>query len=251
MTRAIAFIVATLASLLFLSCGTSAESFTYLALGDSLAAGTGASDPLTRGYVPLVHAHLGDEVELVNLGVGGATSADILEEGDQLDQALEVIGDRANDDDDGNDVEVITIDIGGNDLLPLTREGSPCLIDPLPAACLEEIARVMSEYEDNLSQTLRALRGAALDTRIVVVTLFNPLLGSGSSLEQTADVAIAQFNALVTRVAKDPEVEAEVADVAAPFKERASEVISADGIHPNDTGYAVMAAAVIPALEGR
>ena len=31
---------------------------TYLALGDSVAVGTGATDPATRGYVPLLAAEL-------------------------------------------------------------------------------------------------------------------------------------------------------------------------------------------------
>jgi lysophospholipase L1-like esterase len=59
----------------------------YLALGDSVAFGTGATDPATQGYVPLLAADLqgdgcgkgkgkavGCRVELVNLAENGATT---------------------------------------------------------------------------------------------------------------------------------------------------------------------------------
>jgi lysophospholipase L1-like esterase len=249
--RAIVLGVAAFISLLFLSCGSGARLFAYLALGDSLAAGEGASDPLTKGYVPLVRAQLGDDAKLVNLGAGGGvTSSDLLEAGGQLDQALDEIGGRASDDDDGNDVEVITISIGGNDVRQLTEEGSPCIVDLLSVACVQEaFPDLLSQYRDNLGQILQALRRAAPDAEIVVVTLYNPFAGSGSLLETVVDFALSQFTELVKQVAEDPEVGAKVADLGAPFEERAGEVISADGIHPNDDGHAVIAEAVIAALE--
>ncbi|MBI1885493.1 MAG: hypothetical protein HYS09_04155 [Chloroflexi bacterium] len=63
----------------------------YLALGDSLAFGIGATIPAEGGYVALVHdklrrsdRYIDRGLDLVNLAVPGATSGDLLVEGGQL-----------------------------------------------------------------------------------------------------------------------------------------------------------------------
>jgi lysophospholipase L1-like esterase len=60
------------------------EAPAYIALGDSLAFGVGASNPSTAGYVGITHASLSRSdrydatgLELLNLGVAGAKSADL------------------------------------------------------------------------------------------------------------------------------------------------------------------------------
>jgi lysophospholipase L1-like esterase len=110
----------------------------YLALGDSLAVGAGASEPAISGYVPLLHEmikadHPCEEAEqdecqelvLVNLAEGGATTASLKDA--QLPAALELLEERNSDDNPTNDVSVITITIGGNDafnaLAPVCADG--------------------------------------------------------------------------------------------------------------------------------
>ena len=93
----------------------------YIALGDSLAAGVGASDPPSRGYVGLTLDALRRSeryrergLELFNLSVPGATSSDLLIAGGQLETALQEIGRRPVDAAAGDDkVEIISIDIDG------------------------------------------------------------------------------------------------------------------------------------------
>ena len=87
----------------------------YVALGDSLAFGIGATDPATTGYVPLFFEFLEDEGDvevLTNLSVPAETSGSMIS-GGQLAAAVATIADP------DNDVEVVTLDIGGNDLLGL------------------------------------------------------------------------------------------------------------------------------------
>src|SRR5213078_463750 len=77
---------------------------TYVALGDSTVEGVGASSP-ELNYVSRVHARLGGvypAARLTNLGVGGATSADVL-----LRQLTRVIELRPY---------LVTISIGPNDI---------------------------------------------------------------------------------------------------------------------------------------
>src|SRR3989337_307224 len=77
------------------------ETPAYVAIGDSLAFGVGASDPASGGYVALTYATLRSSdryrdrgLELVNMGVPGATSSDLLLPGGQLERALSEIQER-------------------------------------------------------------------------------------------------------------------------------------------------------------
>src|SRR5712692_5050489 len=81
----------------------------YLALGDSLTAGNGASDRNETAFVPLVHKALGPDVQLLNLGVPGDTSNDLLN-GGPLDRAIAEIEQRKNDSIAGNEVTVVTLE---------------------------------------------------------------------------------------------------------------------------------------------
>src|SRR2546428_7664508 len=107
---------------LVVACGSSAErkplTGVYLALGDSLSAGNGASDRNETAFVPLVHKALGPDVQLLNVGVPGDTSDDLLNSG-PLDQAIAEIMRRKNDSIAGNDVAVVTLEICGQHLLQL------------------------------------------------------------------------------------------------------------------------------------
>ncbi len=227
----------------------------YVALGDSLAVGVGASDPASKGYVPLVHQALRNSepyqqrgLVLVNLGVSGATSADLLEAGGQLEQALAEIRSRQGDAEPANEVEIITVDIGGNDFLPLAREGSPCVAEPLGEACLARFTEALAAYEQNLRQALRALRQAAPEAKLAVLGLYNNLVGT--PLEGAGDLLAQQINGVTARVAGEVEIGARMADPFSLFRQRpASEVISPDGVHPTDTGHALLAEALLTALQ--
>ena len=103
----------------------------YLALGDSLALGVGATVPERVGYVPRFHhalqpAKRGGPHALINLAVPGATSASFITNG-QLASAVAAINDPTT------DVQVVTLDIGGNDLLALLQGHVPALPLPCPA----------------------------------------------------------------------------------------------------------------------
>ena len=80
----------------------SSDNPLYVALGDSLSYGSAASDPDTTSFGALVHASFGSGVDLLNLGVPGYTSTDLLIEG-ELDQAVGEIRSRLLDDVQGNE----------------------------------------------------------------------------------------------------------------------------------------------------
>src|SRR5690349_16594357 len=52
----------------------------YLAIGASESVGTGARNPATEGWVPQLYEQMGDGTRLVNLGIGGLTVQQALEQ---------------------------------------------------------------------------------------------------------------------------------------------------------------------------
>src|SRR6266581_3799854 len=187
-------------SLLLASAGTPAQAQPssgqplYIAMGDSLAFGVGVSDPAGGGYVALAHqALLGSDryrsggLQLVNLAVPGATSSDLLQAGGQLDAALREIKARSDSDGPEDDTEIISLNIGGNDLLSLAARDSPCLTEPFGDPCQSRLRAVLSTLQQSLQQTLTRLREAAPGAGIYVLDLYNPYSGTGDPFEGIAE----------------------------------------------------------------
>lgn len=179
-----------------------APTRTYLALGDSLAFGVGATDvaanataPSPRlGYVPHLSnffrgASHGGVTETVNLAVPGETSATFISDG-QLGRAIGVINRTS-------DVEVVTLDIGGNDLLGLLF--TPACADPESTACTLAVQSAVASfivdptdptrpgtYPRILSGLTDVLKNDPGGARIMVMTLYNPFSGTGNTKYETA-----------------------------------------------------------------
>ncbi len=175
------------AILSFAGAGVGAESLTggplHLALGDSLAAGVGSSDPDTLAYVPLLREHLADLLDepklgLVNLGVTGETSASLISDG-QLASAIALLAERNSDRSQKNDVQVVTLNIGGNDAINLFLFWYQYCAGnvPRPPFCQAVFNGVLLQFEQNLDVILSDLRTAAgPHTDIIVATNYNPLV---------------------------------------------------------------------------
>jgi lysophospholipase L1-like esterase len=235
------------------------EAPAYIAIGDSLAFGVGASDPASGGYVALTYETLRSSeryrdrgLELVNLGVPGATSSDLLLPGGQLERALSEIRDRQEDTSSSDDnVEIITVDIGGNDVLALATADSPCVADLLGEECQRRFQEMLGTLKGNLTEVLEGLREAAPKADLVVMDLYSPLSGRGGAEDLIADFAVGEINAVTEEVASRPDLDASLASVYPLFRGRAAKFIAADGVHPNDDGHALMAEVVLAAIEGR
>ncbi len=236
------------------------EGGAYLALGDSLAVGAGASDPATQGYVGLFHAWLRQNgsasAALVNSAVRGETTASMIEQG-QLQRGLDAIRSRKGDGDPANDVRTITITLGSNDLLDLYRPGGACATaDGLNSlTCLLAGPATVRKGQENLRSILTQLRAAAgTDAAIVVTTTYNVYSGTGGPFDSPAvDAAVKALNAAISTVAGEAEVRGVMADFYTPFVGRAPELtlIATGDVHPTNTGYRVLADAVIAAYRQR
>ncbi len=255
-------LVAAFLSLAFLAPAVPAgakEAPAYIAIGDSRAFGVGASDPATDGYVAITYdaLHRSERyrqrgLELINLGVPGATSSDLLLPDGQLERAVAEIKERQEDTSSADDnVEIITVNIGGNDVLALVTSDSPCVADPQSPECEDRLQEMLDTLEDDLTEVLRRLREVAPKADIIVLDLYSPLSGRGEAPELVADLAVREINAVIELVVSDPELRTKLVSVYPLFRGRASQLVAADNLHPNDDGHAVMAEVVLAAIEGR
>jgi lysophospholipase L1-like esterase len=175
-----------------------------------------------------------------------------------------VIEERNGDSDPGNDVTLVTLEIGGNDLLdvyfelvvpgtcPNVEEG---LAKPV---CVNAVREAFDAYSPNLRGVLAALREADPDLRILLLTLYNPFSGSTvTAFEPIGELALEGMaetpfpegmNDLIR--AEGEAAGATIVDIYPLFAGKAQEYISLDIIHPNDAGYRVMADAVLAAVGG-
>lgn len=236
----------------------------YIALGDSLAWGDGASVPTHTGYVPRLAGYFqgarhGGADQLVNLGVGGATTGGLLV--GQVPAALALIGDPAT------DTRVVTISVGGNDLLNLINDpGDPCIVDPTSPTCQYLLMTAMAAVATNMPQVLGALHAALVadpgDEKIFVLLPYNAFAGTGHPLEARIAQAMRGLDMQVDCPATVGHPENiglndilgctamafgdVVVDAYPLFEGRVFELTHMGegfNVHPNDDGYEVIAQA--------
>lgn len=243
-----------------------AESDTvYLALGDSLAWGDGASDPATTAYVPLLADYFagtanGGAKTALNLAVRGETTGSFM--AGQMNAAVATILDPAT------DTRVVTMSIGGNDLLNLLNEPTDaCVINPASLECQVGLAQALGEVANNYPTIMGTLAFALANDpgteKVFVLTLYNPFGGTGSPFEAavdqgllgvdlTVDCAAAQANPMNAGLndivsCTSAFFGATVVDGYQTIGDNALALthIGDPGfnIHPNDDGYAAIAKA--------
>jgi lysophospholipase L1-like esterase len=244
----------------------------YLALGDSLATGFGAATG--QGYVDDLAAHYSQGIanlQVMNLGCAGETSATFIAgghcsypQGSQLAAAEAFLSSHSG------QVAFVTIDIGGDDITGCVSS-SP--VFTISSTCVANATSEVSTDLKTIGQGLRAAAGPSVP--IAGMTYFDPFVIewlTGSSGQQLAEASVAdlqQFNASLS--AGFATFGAAVADtagafsitdfsdlVSSPFGTVPKNValactwllvlcepngVGAISIHPNATGYGVIASA--------
>jgi lysophospholipase L1-like esterase len=243
-------------------CGDAAlpQRGTYIALGDSLSVGVGSTDPANKAFVPLVHDCLGSGFQLMNLGHAGDTSRDLIRHG-HLQTAIETIAERNHDGDPDNDVRLVTLLIGGNDLLALfftlVLPGTcPDLETALEKPqCIDALVNALNNFRTNLEEAVTALRDSDPQVPIVLMTIYDPFSGVNETISGLARIALEGvpdtpvpegLNVMVRRQAYGSDVY--LADIYPLFLEKGDDYIASDLIHANDAGYRVMADTVLGAI---
>lgn len=190
---------------------------TYLSIGDSYAQGyqpaySGAEVDYRDGFaylVPELAAAEGYDLDLVNLGCGGATVGSLTDslgcavparapggptyEVSQLDAALAYLAEHPG------EVGLITVSIGGNDVTACARGAADAI-----ACVTDAVARVDAALADVLPR-LRAAAGP--DTVIVGLTYPDVILGAylngDEASRQLAELSVVAFEQLINPMLRE------------------------------------------------
>lgn len=173
----------------------------YVALGDSLAAGyqPGGTELRDTAYPALTAGRLGTDgagLTVENLGCSGETTTSLIEggkcdfdEGSQLEQAEALLESRRG------EVGLVTIDIGGNDLLRCVRGGAD-----VDTTCVAAGVRTVQKNLPTILERLRAAAGE--DVPVLVLGYYNPWVAA-KALDQPVkgvDAAAKAYTRLSTTI---------------------------------------------------
>ena len=183
------------------------QPIVYAALGDSTVEGQGATRR-EANYVSRLHERLRaiyPAARVVNLGIGGATSADVA--ADQVQRAVAAVP------------HLVTLSVGPNDVT--TR---------VPVA----------RFEQRIDEILKVL---GRETSAVIVVNLLPDLAvtrrfRSSDMREAVGRQTVLFNEALRRQAKAHG--AELVDLYAPSQKEVPErpeLLADDGYHPSDVGY--------------
>ncbi|GAA3023185.1 SGNH/GDSL hydrolase family protein [Tetragenococcus solitarius] len=137
------------------------ERIHYTAIGDSLTEGVGDTTQ-SGGFVPLVADDLQDDyslssVEVDNYGVAGERS----------DQILQRIQEDDNTQKDIAASDIITVTVGGNDIMKVIKKN-------IFGLSVDSFDKPLQKYQENLSNMMNEIRSLNENASIYVVGVYNP-----------------------------------------------------------------------------
>lgn len=236
----------------------------YLALGDSLAFGVGTNDSPTdvsngdRGYVgdyanTLASLNNGTRPRVINLGVSGESSSSFFGNGIGLDgsdaskrntnytgsplpsQDALMLSTIAAQQAAGNTISTVSISLGANDLFIALATGSP----------FDQTLAAFQHNELTLLTQIRTLLPSANLLLLGYYDPYAPFVNDPKSpfygVAQASSLAIPAINQYL--VADAAAFQASYVDLATPFRGHELEYtyIATGNVHPNSTGYLVIA----------
>ncbi len=194
-----------------------ANTIVPIILGDSLARGTGDTTGLGIGgrFVDAVRSRHLVSKDIVNLGINGARTADLLQQLDHRNVRV-LLGQST----------AIIISIGGNDLWG----------DNVRSAPARDAEPVMTAVLDRLVRVVETVRAASPHARLFVIGLYNPFVTAPFGPLVTP--LVSRWNAkLIERFAADPNLSVVQTSDLFAWHDRLSE----DRFHPNSEGYELIA----------
>ncbi|MET3035757.1 GDSL-type esterase/lipase family protein [Chryseobacterium sp. NRRL B-14859] len=199
-----------------------------LFFGDSITYGEydgvfgGWVDILKRYALQKFHEGNGDELILFNLGIGGETTEGLLK---RLPHELE-----ARNSEDGN---LVFLSYGANDLA--VKEGIK-VVDP-------------EKFKNNIITAVKQAKQFSKDIYLVSIlpiskTIDGVVVSSG---KLRSNEEVIGYNQILKDIAA--EYALGYIDFYSAFLEDKEILLSADGVHPNEKGYGMMAEVAIPIIE--
>jgi len=222
------------------------SSLSYVALGDSLATGYGATEGYVYRYADLLSVDTGTTIDVRNLGVNGLTSERLRTEIEDNNAVRNAI----------RQAEIVTINIGANDLLRARwsyRTGGCGGADNQD--CLRQ---TVSNFQANWDAVLTDVAGLrSPDAAIIRTTdFYNPSVDTDRATGSWPDAGANDFEVFKRYLEQVNSHIAESSDAYGIPHARVYEAfngpngdedpstkgyMSPDVIHPNDSGHAAIA----------
>lgn len=205
----------------------------YLALGDSLTRGVGDEEH-KNGYTKRLAEKLEQwtnisEVILDNRGKRGRRS-------DQLLALLE----KGHYDSELRDSELITLTIGGNDIMKVVKQD---LFELEKEAFDKELIKFRERYD----QIMEEIRLRNPDVPIIVIGLYNPFSMITDEITDLESI-ITEWNQTIEDISNQYE-NACFVDVEDLFDSNANLVYHTDFFHPNGYGYTIMTERIVSMMK--
>ena len=208
---------------------SAAEQPRYVVLGDSIAYGSGLSNPTEAVYGKIVADTDGYAYE--NYAVPGHTTGNLLRrmENETVSAAVSA-------------ADIISISIGGNNFLLGDING--LLYDGIVKQDFTRLEEITAAFSADLATIVSTIRALNPDAAILLQTLYNPQTGYvGEVYQQGAD----RLNAAIRSYAQEHPGEILVVEVAQALTDSDRD-FAADRIHPSAEGNEKIAVAVLQTL---
>ena len=205
----------------------------YLALGDSLTRGIGDEEQKS-GYTKrlvekLVQSTEVAEVILDNRGKRGRRS----------DQLLGLIK-KGHYDYELKNAELITLTIGGNDIMKVVKKD-------LFELKREDFDKELVQFENRYKEILNEIRMENSEVPIIIIGLYNPFSVITDEITEFESI-ITEWNDTIEAASSKYE-NACFVDIQDLFDENANLVYHSDFFHPNGYGYTIMTERIISMMK--
>jgi lysophospholipase L1-like esterase len=211
------------------------EVIRYVALGDSIAVGTGATTSYVAEYAAWLEAETGSTVTVTNRAANGWTTADILRAVRTDTTLREAMA----------DAHLITLNAGGNDLLQAlaTVRTGRCGGDDDEACLRAAVDQLRSTWDELLREIVAVTDGDVAGVRVIDIyrPAFLELLGREQATLQGYLDAVNDH--LVESATEAGIAVGRVHDafVEGPVAPGETALVARDLVHPSDRGHEVIA----------
>jgi lysophospholipase L1-like esterase len=191
----------------------------HLAIGDSVIKGVGANQ--NEDFVSKFSAELkqvtNKSVVLTNKGIPGVTSTE-----------LNKLVQQGNYDEEMKKADIITINVGGNDILRLAKQKNYY-------QALHSFGAIQTDFTMNLTQITKHIKELNPNATLVYLELYNPL-NPKDEFYSFANKLLPKWNVNIYKVASQFDSSL-VVQTSKVINDQHLQYLAADGIHPNSQGY--------------
>lgn len=206
----------------------SASEGSLVALGDSIAAGTGVYNANKACYARIVADSIG--YSYANFAKNGDRSQDLLAKLFRDDVASAVA-----------DADIILMSIGGNDYL---QQNLPVLLSDYNNGDYHHLDNIEANLKNNFADIIARIKSLNPDVLLVVQTLYNPRT---DALKDFYGEGVKRVNRVITGYLADNPGAFELVDIESVIGNNAA-YIAVDTIHPNAVGHRLIAQAIVEYL---